>query len=302
MQDLYILPFDHRSAFQKALLGKTQNISSEEHEKIKQAKNVIYDSFKYIVEMGAPSKNLGVLVDEEYGTEVLEHAKKDGFCRILTVEKSGQIEFDFEYGNDFKEHILKFSPEYAKILIRYNPEGDKELNQRQRTKIALLNDFCRSSNIKLLLEVLTVPTDNQLAQTKGDEHVFGQKLRPILLQKTIEEFKQANIIPAVWKLEGLWRKEDYQMLCDTAGKATGIVVLGTGTSKDSANELFSNAEVWLAEGSKVPNVIGFAVGRIVFMQPVKRWSNGELKADQASKLIAENFFHFYKLFAASRQS
>ena len=124
MTDLYILPFDHRTAFQKELLGKTTNILPSEHAFIRESKMVIYNSFKYIIGKGAPKENLAILVDEEYGSEILEKAKSDEITRILTVEKSGQNEFEFEYGEDFREHILKFKPEYTKILIRYNPEGD----------------------------------------------------------------------------------------------------------------------------------------------------------------------------------
>ena len=49
------------------------------------------------------------------------------------AEKSGQDEFDFEYGDDFGAHIEKFNPTFCKVLVRYNPEGDAALNRARRT-------------------------------------------------------------------------------------------------------------------------------------------------------------------------
>ena len=49
----------------------------------------------------------------------------------MPVEKSGQDEFDFQYGDDFGEHIEKFDPFASKVLVRYNPDGDAEMNKRQ---------------------------------------------------------------------------------------------------------------------------------------------------------------------------
>jgi hypothetical protein len=47
----------------------------------------------------------------------------------MPVEKSGQDEFDFEYGEDFGSHIEDFDPTFSKVLVRYNPEWDPEVNR-----------------------------------------------------------------------------------------------------------------------------------------------------------------------------
>ena len=48
------------------------------------------------------------------------------------MEKSGQPEFDFEYGDDFGRGIQEAAPTFAKTLVRYNSDGDSGMNQRQR--------------------------------------------------------------------------------------------------------------------------------------------------------------------------
>ncbi len=49
----------------------------------------------------------------------------------MPVERSGQNMFDFQYGEDFAAHIERFDPDFAKVLVRYNPEGDAAENSDQ---------------------------------------------------------------------------------------------------------------------------------------------------------------------------
>ena len=54
-----------------------------------------------------------------------------GFHFAMAAEKSGQEEFDFQYGEHFAEHIEAFQPTFSKVLVRYNPEGYPPLNKEQ---------------------------------------------------------------------------------------------------------------------------------------------------------------------------
>jgi 5-dehydro-2-deoxygluconokinase len=51
-------------------------------------------------------------------------ARARGYTNACPAEKSGQDEFDFEYGEDFAEHIEKMQPTFCKVLVRYNPAGE----------------------------------------------------------------------------------------------------------------------------------------------------------------------------------
>ena len=55
-------------------------------------------------------------------------AREDGLKLAMPVEKSGQNEFDFEYGDDFAAHIEDSPVDFSKVLVRYNPDGDAEMN------------------------------------------------------------------------------------------------------------------------------------------------------------------------------
>src|SRR5246127_5724876 len=141
---LYILPFDHRGTFQTQMFGWKGSLTPEQTAQIAAAKQVIYDGFKAAITGGVPKEKAGILVDEQFGAAILRDAVKQGYLTACPAEKSGQDEFDFEYGEDFAKHIEAFHPTFCKILVRYNPEGDRALNQRQAARLRRLSEFLHS--------------------------------------------------------------------------------------------------------------------------------------------------------------
>src|SRR5207248_3544031 len=138
---LYILPFDHRGSFQSGLFGWTPPLSDAQTTEIAASKQIIYDGFRAALADGAPAAKAGILVDEQFGAAILRDATAKGTTTACPAEKSGQEEFDFEYGEDFARHIEAFDPTFCKVLVRYNPEGDRALNQRQVGHLKRLSDY-----------------------------------------------------------------------------------------------------------------------------------------------------------------
>ncbi|MBI5734182.1 MAG: DUF2090 domain-containing protein, partial [Candidatus Kerfeldbacteria bacterium] len=201
-QPLYLLPFDHRSSFTKGLLGVTGDLTPEQSAKVSEFKNIIYHGFELGVAQGVPKSAAAILVDEEFGASILRDAITKKYVVCMPVEKSGQTEFDFEYGGSFIEHLTLFRPTFAKVLVRYNPEGDKELNVRQRAKLRGLGQAAKDTGCKFLAEVLIPPTLEQLAGVGGDNERYDVELRPQLAVNMIRELQNDGVEPDVWKLEG----------------------------------------------------------------------------------------------------
>src|SRR3954470_5159985 len=132
---LYILPFDHRGSFQKKMFGWDGALSPQQTAEIAAAKRVIYDAFVAAVHAGVPKDKAGILVDEQFGAAILRDAATEGYSTSCPAEKSGQDEFDFEYGEDFAAHLEAFHPTFCKVLVRYNAEDNKTLNQRQAARL-----------------------------------------------------------------------------------------------------------------------------------------------------------------------
>lgn len=291
---LYILPFDHRSSFTKGLFGiEGRSPTQEEKEKVKDFKKVIYEAFRKALFMGVPSDAGAILVDEEFGSDILLDARKKGYTTILTTEKSGQEIFDFEYGDNFQEHLLEFKPTFAKALLRYNPE-DKEKNLIQLQRLKLLSDFCDESDIRLLIEPLVPPSKKDLEAAGGDKGLFDREIRPELMVEMIKEFQDAGVEPDIWKIEGLSEKLEYQHVVSQARagegrEQVGIVILGRGESKEMVIG-------WIKEGRDVEGVLGFAVGRTIFWNALLELKNKLIKREEAIEKIARNYLYFYQLF------
>ena len=142
---LYILAFDHRGSFQKKFFGVTGEPNEEETARISDAKRVIYEGAKRALDEGIDAETAGVLVDEQFGADIARDGKAAGFRLAMPVEKSGQEEFDFQYGEDFGAHIETFDPSFSKVLVRYNTEGDQGMNERQAGRLERWATGCTST-------------------------------------------------------------------------------------------------------------------------------------------------------------
>ena len=291
---LFILPFDHRSSFTKGLVGKEDGLlTPQEKDYIISQKKLIYKAFKKAVENKVPKDQAAILVDEEYGDEILKDANLHGFNVLLTTEKSGQKEYAFQYGENFGEHIKKYSPLFAKALVRYNPEDSKDSKKRQQQNLKTLSDFCHSNSMKLLIEPLVPPTEEQLVKAGGDKEAYINTQRPFLAAKLILEFQDNGIEPDVWKMEGTKNKEGYEEMVKAAKREkrenVGIVVLGGGQSREVVEE-------WIRVAAQIEGIIGFAVGRTIFWQPLLDLKERKISEDGAIMQISNNFINFYEIF------
>ena len=115
---LYILAFDHRGSFQKKMFGIEGDPTPEQTGTISDAKRLIFEGMLEAVNRGAAAGATGVLVDEQFGSDIPQRAREHGLKLAMPVEKSGQDEFDFEYGEDFAAHIETFDPDFSKVLVR----------------------------------------------------------------------------------------------------------------------------------------------------------------------------------------
>src|SRR6185437_15637722 len=102
---LYMLPFDQRESFQTKLFGWKGKLTDAQTREIAVAKQVIYDGFRAAIADGAPKEAAAILVDEQFGADILRDARDCGFITTSPTERSGQKEFELEYGKDFARHI-----------------------------------------------------------------------------------------------------------------------------------------------------------------------------------------------------
>src|SRR2546423_10610148 len=211
---LFILAFDHRGSFQKKMFGIEGDPSEEQTQTISDAKHLIFEGMLAAAEKGLDEEASGVLVDEQFGGDIPKQAKEKGFKLALPVEKSGQDEFDFQYGDEFGAHIEKFDPDFSKVLVRYNPDGEAEMNERQLGRLKELADWLHDHDRKFLFELLVPATDEQLQQVGGDSDRYDAELRPELMRRAIRGIQNAGVEVDIWKIEGVDEREDAVILAE----------------------------------------------------------------------------------------
>jgi 5-dehydro-2-deoxygluconokinase len=295
-KQLAILPFDHRSSYISGLFGWKEPLNVEQALTVAESKRAIYEGFQ---KARIPKEEAGILVDEQYGVGILRDARQRGTITAVPVEKSGQDEFDFVYGDDFVHHIEAMQPTFAKALVRYNPEGNRALNQRQTQRLKRLSDYLHQSPYLFLFELLVPAEFHQLELVDQNKDAYDTQLRPRLMVQAIEELRQAGVEPDVWKIEGLDQRADCENVVEVAhrngGQNVGLIVLGRGASPERVLH-------WLQTAASVPGFIGFAVGRTSFWNAVVDFEAKRLSLEAAATQIAQNFEEWNRSFEAARQT
>jgi myo-inositol catabolism protein IolC len=296
---LYVLPFDHRGSFQTKMFGWTGALTAPQTAEIAAAKRVIFDAFLAALAVGVPREKGAILVDEQFGSAILQDALAAGLHAACPVEKSGQDEFDFEFGERFIEHIEAINPTFCKVLVRYNPEGDATLNSRQAGRLKRLSDYLHSKGQSyFMFELLVPPEKEELERVKGDKTVYDLELRPRLMVGAIQQLQDAGVEPDIWKIEGLDRRDDCAKIVAAAQRDdrdnVGCIILGRGESD-------AKVHLWLANAASTPGFIGFAVGRTIFWDPLEDWRAGKIAREAAVTEMAQRFRTYVDIFEKSKQ-
>lgn len=296
---LYLLPFDHRQSYVTDMFHLEPPLTASQRDQVIDSKQLIYEGFRQALTEGVPFDAAGVLVDEQFGAAILRDARQRGWVIALSVERSGTDEFEFEYGADFAGHIEAFDPTFAKVLVRYNPEGDRALNLRQMNRLKRLSEYCRRSQRRFMFELLVPPTDDQLSLAGGNKDAFDRQARPLLMQQTLQALQDAGIEPDVWKVEGLDLYADGERIVQTARRGgrdqVGCIVLGRGADE-------AKVRAWLTVAAGVPGFIGFAVGRTSFWDAVAGYRAQTLTRAEATSRIAVRLREWVDVFEAGRLS
>ena len=290
---LFLLAFDHRGSFQQKFFGIEDAPGPDEAARIIDAKRVIFEGMQRALGEGAPPSSAGVLVDEQFGTQVAQDAKQAGLVLAMPAEKSGQPEFDFEYGTEFASHIQAFDPTFIKVLVRYNPEGDGAMNARQSMRLKELSEWLHQTGRLFLFELLVPAEQDQLDAVGNDVLRYDHELRPDLMRVAIAQLQESGVEPDVWKIEGIDdpdRCAEIAEQCRMAGRDdVACVVLGRGAD-DAA------VDAWLRSARNVPGYRGFAIGRSIWWNPLKFFVDGAMAREEAVAQITINYRRFIAVY------
>ena len=178
------------------------------------------------------------------------------------------------------------------MLVRYNPEGDQELNARQAARLKRLSDWLHEHGRKFLFELLVPAEEHQLEAVGGDAERYDTETRPPLMMQAIEELQDVGIEADIWKIEGIDSRDACRRIAELVRRdgrdQVSCVVLGRGASDAKVDE-------WLRAGAGLPGYVGFAIGRSIFGEAVKGLAaGGDREAGVAS--IAAKYRRFVEVY------
>ena len=290
---LFILAMDHRASFGKTLFGvKDDNPSPDQVAAMTSAKRMIFEGLRAAL----PSLSYGragVLVDERYGQDVIDAARAAGQSVVLAVpvEASGHDWFTLEWGDHWLDHVEAVKPDYAKVLIRDNPDFDAARREAQLGQLAQVSAGLQDAGVPLLYELLVPATDAQLSQADHDAGAYDRDIRPGLVARVIADNQAHEVEPALWKVEGLETVDAARQVARQAkagGRAADLIVLG----RDAPAERLDH---WLEVASQVDAFVGFAIGRSIWEDVVREYEASDLgaaAADAARGQIAQRYLGF----------
>jgi myo-inositol catabolism protein IolC len=291
---LHVLAFDHRRSFMASFLGVEGEPSPADAERARVGKRLIWAGLLRACDEGVPRDSAAALVDATYGAGVVSEAREAGVRVAVPVEASGRDVFEFEVPS-WSDVLDELDPTWAKALVRYNPEGDPAVNDRQRSALRELSDHCGDTGRGFMLELLVPPLVEQLGSVGGDRARFDREVRAELTVRGIRQLQEAGIEPDLWKLEGSEQRHDYERVTAAARAGgrdrVGCVVLGRGEDAAAVTR-------WLRAGAGVGGVVGFAIGRTVWWDPLRAYFAGA-PADEAVARIASSYRRFVDVDAAA---
>lgn len=299
---LYFLAFDHRAAFARAILDVDDELTPTQEQAVADGKAIIFEGIVAAARDGAQpvGASAGVLVDERYGADVARRAAQAGLVVAMPVEAPDLDIFDFAYGEAFGEHIEAFSPSFAKVLVRYNVEGDTAGNALQAARLKRLSDWLVERGRGLLFELIVEPTPDQLQRAGGDRERFERKQRPALICAGMAALQDAGVEVDVWKLEGVDALDDARAIVAQARAGDGrdgvrCIVLGAGADAERVTH-------WLRVAAAVDGYAGFAIGRSIWRAPLRDHLAGTLSREAAAQRIAESYARFADVYESARGS
>ena len=279
---LWTLAVDHRDSFRRGFLGVRGAGKAEDAATARRAKGLVLEALLLAREHGIADGEPAILVDEEYGADVIARARAEELTVVVPVEASGRAELAFEHGDlGWAAAIERVDPSYVKVLIRHNPEGDTAANHRQVDRLVGLQRWLDANSRDWMLELLVPPT----ADTPDD---WDDRIRPELVAAAVDELVAAGLHPAFWKLEGMPTAGDF---ADVASRTNGTcLVLGRGADTAVVDR-------WLTLAAGVAGYGGFAVGRTLWWQPLRASLDGHCSEQAAVEAIAANYRRIIDLYS-----
>jgi myo-inositol catabolism protein IolC len=293
VSQVFALAFDHRNSLRRDFMHLAGDPTPEQHAALVAAKGVVVDALLAAAPEVSPGSAV-LLIDHEYGGDLVAKAQAGGIRVAMPVEVSGQRELRYLCGGHPEQVITDYGPDYAKVLIRYNPAGDTAMNARQRALLGQFAGWLTGRPQQLMLELLVPPEDDQLAAVGNDRGRFDREVRAELTVAAIREIAADGIRPPLWKIEGPESLQDAARIAAAVRSAdpdAACLVLGRGADAAAVRR-------WLDIAAATDGFTGFAVGRTIWWDALRGYLDGGDR-DAAVAAVARRYLDLVREYLAA---
>jgi 5-dehydro-2-deoxygluconokinase len=225
----------------------------------------------------------GVLIDETYGSVVLQAATGSGLwlARAFDVPASYPLQLMCD---EVAFHLRRWPEDQIVKVTAYTHPGDPpEIWRVQLEALATLQRACNLAERSYLLEL----------QASPGRHFAGDDL-PAVVTHLYEE----GLRPAWWKVPPERNRDLWTALGDTIRRfdaltCQGMLVLGQGKQLDELARAFDAC-------ADEPICRGFAIGRSIYFDPAKEWLSGNIDEEELVSTVSDRFGSAVKLWTDRR--
>ena len=272
---LQVLAFDHRTQFEDSCKQHNQPTS-----RITEFKSLVFEGFKKVA-TERPDLQLALLVDPQYGADILQDSAYASYSVGAPIEQAGSYPVEWLCGEELHEHLLSRPSEwFIKVLWHYHTDLPAAEKERQLIQLKRLEEICQLLDRRLMLELI-LP-----AHLSQDGNAMAA---------AIDEVYEAQITPFWWKIMALDTKMEWQQVTDALDRhdsEAGIIVLG----KNAPLETFP---AWFKTLRSTPHTCGFAIGRSIFWKPWESFVSGSMAPDEIPSIIEKNYVAVLEMWEAA---
>ena len=272
---LQVLAFDHRTQFEDSCKQHNQPTS-----RITEFKSLVFEGFKKVA-TERPDLQLALLVDPQYGADILQDSAYASYSVGAPIEQAGSYPVEWLCGEELHEHLLSRPSEwFIKVLWHYHTDLPAAEKERQLIQLKRLEEICQLLDRRLMLELI-LP-----AHLSQDGNAMAA---------AIDEVYEAQITPFWWKIMALDTKMEWQHVTaalDRHDSEAGIIVLG----KNAPLETFP---AWFKTLRSTPHTCGFAIGRSIFWKPWGSFISGSMAPDEIPSIIEKNYVAVLEMWEAA---
>jgi 5-dehydro-2-deoxygluconokinase len=273
---LQVMAFDHRTQFEDSCKQHNQPTS-----RITEFKSLVFEGFKKVAAERSDLP-LALLVDPQYGTDILQDSAYATYSVGAPIEQAGSYPVEWLCGEELHEHLLSRPSEwFVKVLWHYHTDLPAAEKERQLIQLKRLEEICQLLDRRLMLELILPAHLSQDATA---------------MAAAIEEVYEAQITPFWWKIMALDNQMEWQKVTDALDRhdsEAGIIVLG----KNAPLETFP---AWFKTLRSTPHTCGFAIGRSIFWKPWESFVSGSMAPEEIPSIIEKNYVAVLEMWEAAR--